>query len=107
MFALPGMKAGTDYISEYRFKNCIRPLAGRLSDVIDEIDFSSRLSGTNHHPLFPKLFTVIVDTVRVGHGVNMLQQTTLRTSSATPPMLVNHHISTAHTATLSTPNYLL
>ena len=55
MLLVRGMRPGVDYISEYRFKHWIRPLAGRLAEVIDEVDYSSRLSWTNHHPLFPKV----------------------------------------------------
>mmetsp|Transcript_68053 Transcript_68053/g.188390 ORF Transcript_68053/g.188390 Transcript_68053/m.188390 type:complete len:357 (-) Transcript_68053:60-1130(-) len=72
MLLLKGMLAGIDYISEWRFLNRIRPLAGRLSEVIDEIDYSARLDPMNHHPLFKYLFTTIVDTfpIRVATSVS-------------------------------------
>jgi hypothetical protein len=39
-----------DFIDNNRFKRYIRPLAGRLSAVLAEIDFAARLEVTNQAP---------------------------------------------------------
>lgn len=56
------VKGQGDGIGVKAFRDNIIPLAFRLAQAINELNWDARMDPRNHHVLFPTIFTGIVDT---------------------------------------------